>query len=277
MCGHPCSAMCCDPCKCHICDSRLDGSRALLKPSAPLNGPRRSAALPRLRAYDQQALFSTPQTSKNSDSTGSGVGSWQAYVNGGAQADDARFLRKAQEEEAKYVEAMSQRLTKDNEDPNPAMSFSSAQSTILEPSTPRRTSNQANVASRWNTPSPETVPSKKVSTKKAGILMYPATPRTGPLDPENSPSPSKLLIELSPPMPKKPELADSPPKPLIQFSPAKKPSSSSNTDLLIDLGMDDISQPPSLPASVPQFRSSRSKTKKKGPAGSSSKPLNLLD
>jgi helicase required for RNAi-mediated heterochromatin assembly 1 len=31
---------------------------------------------------------------------------WQAYVNGGAAADDAEYLQKSKEEEAKYLEAM---------------------------------------------------------------------------------------------------------------------------------------------------------------------------
>jgi hypothetical protein len=154
----------------------------------------------------------------------------------------------------------------EKENGTPAMSFSSAQSTIM---------NQASVASPWRTPSPEKTSWNSMAERQVGTLMYPATPRTRPSNTENAPSQSTSLIELSPDQPKTMHLVDSPPKPLIQFSPPKKSASSCNTDLLIDLSMDDMSESLAPPAS--QFQTVRSKNKKKGTVGSSSKPLNLLD
>lgn len=271
ICGHQCSGMCCDPCKCQICDSRLDGSRALLKPTAPLNGARRCAAPSRSNTYPRQAPYAPPQTSKNSDS--SGFGDWHAYVNGGAKADDAEFLRKAQREEAQYVENMSQKLNQQKENSNPAMSFSTALSTTLKPSTPLRASTPANVASSFKTSSPAKASSTTKVSSMAKAPMRPGTPKTRPMEPGSVSSPPKRLIELSPIKPTKAEPADGPSKPLIELSPVKKPACSRNANLLIDLGTEDVALPPQ----PPQFQPVRTMNKQKGNAASSARAMNLLD
>lgn len=98
-CGHPCTAMCCDPCKCQFCERRSNGTRPLLKP-----GPVRGAFV--TKPYPQPDMMASPP-SQTTENTGSSLEQWKSYANGGVRADDAEFVRKKDEEEAKFVEARS--------------------------------------------------------------------------------------------------------------------------------------------------------------------------
>jgi hypothetical protein len=264
ICGHQCSALCCDPCKCHICDSRHDGMRALLKPTAPLNGTRRPAAPQRPDPYPRQASIAAPQTSQLSGS--SGVGDWLAYVNGGAKADDAEFLRKAKQENAKFVENMSVRLNQTRGSSTTALNSTTALRLFKTPS-PFRPSTPAKATSPFKAPSPAK-PSSTARTPKP-----PVTPEMKALRPGTMPSPHQALIELSPVKSRKAEGIPSPSKPLIELSPVKAIASSCNANLLIDLGADD--SPLAAPPPPPQ--PTRTKNKKKKTPAASTRPLNLLD
>ncbi|KAF2677402.1 P-loop containing nucleoside triphosphate hydrolase protein, partial [Lentithecium fluviatile CBS 122367] len=128
-CGHACGAMCCDPCKCMICDRRNNGMKTMLKPPQK-NGASSSVFKARLLEplLDMGAssnvfmplpqeplldLFQAPQTlmrpaatSMATEHSGSTPTKWKAYVNGGAKADDARILQKAREAEAEFLERL---------------------------------------------------------------------------------------------------------------------------------------------------------------------------
>ncbi|OCK85603.1 P-loop containing nucleoside triphosphate hydrolase protein [Lepidopterella palustris CBS 459.81] len=69
-CGHPCSTICCDPCRCTICDRRNVEGRALLK-QVPKN----------------QMPF--PRQTMSAGSARSDVTDWANFANGGVRADDA--------------------------------------------------------------------------------------------------------------------------------------------------------------------------------------------
>lgn len=104
-CGHPCMAMCCDPCKCQVCDRYSNGMKAMLRP-APANGGSSFKPNP------QNTTFRAPPlppagSSMNSEGSGSTTEQWKAYANGGARADDVQVLQKQQEEDAKFYDTVS--------------------------------------------------------------------------------------------------------------------------------------------------------------------------
>jgi helicase required for RNAi-mediated heterochromatin assembly 1 len=111
-CGHNCEGMstvrlgmkytnsttatCCDTCRCRICDQRANGQRPLLK-----SGPSRQRPSPPRNLL----IDSSFQTPANPPPTFSSPEKWDAYVDGGAKADDARMLAKRKEEDAAYEAA----------------------------------------------------------------------------------------------------------------------------------------------------------------------------
>ncbi|KAF2622867.1 hypothetical protein BU25DRAFT_479849 [Macroventuria anomochaeta] len=100
-CGHRCMELCSDPCKCQTCDRRAGGHRSMLKPAAnSVTSSRPPSSTSRNLLLDSgfQAPANPPPPSGSPDK-------WHAYVNGGAQADDAQLLQKRREEEAAFQEA----------------------------------------------------------------------------------------------------------------------------------------------------------------------------
>ncbi|KAF2114105.1 P-loop containing nucleoside triphosphate hydrolase protein [Lophiotrema nucula] len=114
-CGHPCTALCCDPCKCQFCDTRNDGMRAVLKPN-----PRGGTAVP--AKQNPVARIMKAPTPVSSFSTGnsenSSVEQWHKYASGGVKEDDAEFVRKAKEENAKIAAAGGPKLVDVNNSPS---------------------------------------------------------------------------------------------------------------------------------------------------------------
>ncbi|KAF1951321.1 P-loop containing nucleoside triphosphate hydrolase protein [Byssothecium circinans] len=86
-CGHKCQGMCCDPCKCDICERRSGGKKAMLK--APIKA----------KAYNQE-----PQ---NFSTLSSSLEHWKTYAQGGVREDDAKMFQKAKEDSAKLYELAS--------------------------------------------------------------------------------------------------------------------------------------------------------------------------
>ncbi|KAF1915851.1 P-loop containing nucleoside triphosphate hydrolase protein [Ampelomyces quisqualis] len=103
-CVHPCAAICSDPCRCPICERRGRGVKAMLKsvPNGTSLRPSSSAA----QHLSSETTFQKPANPVpvSKDSETSQV--WHSYVNGGAAADDARYVQKAREEQATYAETM---------------------------------------------------------------------------------------------------------------------------------------------------------------------------
>jgi helicase required for RNAi-mediated heterochromatin assembly 1 len=85
--------LCSDPCKCQTCDRRAGGHRSMLKPIT--NG----ASSTRAQASTSHNLLldTSFQAPANPPPPSGSPGKWHAYVNGGAQADDARLLQKHRE------------------------------------------------------------------------------------------------------------------------------------------------------------------------------------
>ncbi|KAF9701449.1 hypothetical protein EKO04_000892 [Ascochyta lentis] len=126
-CSHQCMETCCEPCKCQKCDRRTGGRKSMLKTAT--NGvtssrQSRSASHGLLLDFDLQTPADPPPQSGSPEK-------WQAYVNGGAQADDARMLQKRREEEAAFQEARR------NGSPQPAARTPSTVGRLIETS-PRK-------------------------------------------------------------------------------------------------------------------------------------------
>ncbi|KAF1945626.1 hypothetical protein EJ02DRAFT_338281 [Clathrospora elynae] len=112
-CGHSCVAVCCDPCKCQVCDRRTNGVKSMLKPAPNnVNSFRASPSSSGNMLLDttnysapsvRTGLTTTPRTMTpyGSDSV---TEQWEAYTKGGIQEDDAQFLQKKKEEEAQFLE-----------------------------------------------------------------------------------------------------------------------------------------------------------------------------
>ncbi|KAH6644260.1 P-loop containing nucleoside triphosphate hydrolase protein [Boeremia exigua] len=97
-CGHRCVELCSKPCKCQTCDRRAGGQPSMLK-SAPNGGIR---SRPSRSASRNLLLDSTFQTPANPPPPSGSSDRWRAYVNGGAEVDDARLLQRRREEEASF-------------------------------------------------------------------------------------------------------------------------------------------------------------------------------
>ena len=109
LCGHACTALCCDSCKCGFCERHNDGTRAMLRPSQGSRAPRQalqpaqpSQPLGPVIATDTMQTHISEHMTEHS---GRSIDNWQAYADGGARADDAEFMRKVREEETDYLKA----------------------------------------------------------------------------------------------------------------------------------------------------------------------------
>jgi helicase required for RNAi-mediated heterochromatin assembly 1 len=113
-CGHSCSALCCDPCKCAYCDSRNDGTKPILRRGQGSRAPKQAHSVASTFGHIEPVVehghLSMPtSTSQHYDpepSTGN-VDKWQVYASGGHKIDDTEFLRKAQEQEAVYLQEIA--------------------------------------------------------------------------------------------------------------------------------------------------------------------------
>lgn len=92
-CGHPCVEVCCDTCRCRICDRHTNGVKPMLKPTP--KGPRN------LLLDSTFQMPSNPIARLNSDKA---TEEWQEYINRGVQADDDQALQKRREQEAAFKE-----------------------------------------------------------------------------------------------------------------------------------------------------------------------------
>ena len=98
--------ICCDPCRCHICDRRTNGMKSMLKPAS--NG--RQTSQPQTFRAHSAVLDNRPQAQSNPGSSSrrpheSGtITEWEDFANGGVQADDAMALLMRKEQEAQFLE-----------------------------------------------------------------------------------------------------------------------------------------------------------------------------
>ncbi|KAF1849149.1 uncharacterized protein K460DRAFT_277751 [Cucurbitaria berberidis CBS 394.84] len=107
-CGHPCVAICCDPCKCQVkfCNN---GTKSMLKQMS--NGTTSSRPPPSTsRNLMLDTNFQGPINPVQRATTPQGFDStteqWEAYASGGAQVDDAQVLQKVREQEAQFLESI---------------------------------------------------------------------------------------------------------------------------------------------------------------------------
>ncbi|KAH7361156.1 P-loop containing nucleoside triphosphate hydrolase protein [Pyrenochaeta sp. MPI-SDFR-AT-0127] len=108
-CGHPCAALCCDPCKCQICEHRANGVKSMLR-SASTRPSSFQVSHPRTRNLLLDNSFQVPSTpilpamaTPNVEST---TKQWDAYASGGIQADDLRVRQKRRAEEEQFLMAV---------------------------------------------------------------------------------------------------------------------------------------------------------------------------
>lgn len=101
--------MCCDPCKCQVCDRRNNGTKSMLKP-VPNGTTSFRPSSSQMRTLMLDTSFQGPSNPGRSavsqnrpDNT---TGQWEAYASGGAQADDAKVLQKRREQEAQFLESL---------------------------------------------------------------------------------------------------------------------------------------------------------------------------
>lgn len=104
ICGHPCSAMCSDPCRCIVCERHNNGEKGLLK-ARPATGAPVWKATPQNELYNytsrpQAAPFTPPVQS--SSGSAQALDEWEKYKNGGAKEDDARIMQQKQKEDAEF-------------------------------------------------------------------------------------------------------------------------------------------------------------------------------
>ncbi|KAF2134773.1 P-loop containing nucleoside triphosphate hydrolase protein [Dothidotthia symphoricarpi CBS 119687] len=105
-CGHRCVQICCDPCRCQICDRRTNGMKPVLKPTP--NRPKGPSTKHNLSFDNTYQTPSNPVASSMSHAgSGNRAREWQAYTNGGAQADDARALQMRKEQEAEFQKTIA--------------------------------------------------------------------------------------------------------------------------------------------------------------------------
>ncbi|KAH7091387.1 P-loop containing nucleoside triphosphate hydrolase protein [Paraphoma chrysanthemicola] len=139
-CGHICTAICSDACKCQICGNRGNGVKSMLK-IVPNGSPdRQPRGAPRNLFLN--TAFQTPSNpvpiSKTPDNSGVAAETWRSFVNGGVAEDDARVRWKMKEEEAKYLEAI--RKTPQSESTSPSKA-----SKLIQVSPEKRPAASANV------------------------------------------------------------------------------------------------------------------------------------
>ncbi|KAF1838189.1 hypothetical protein BDW02DRAFT_32428 [Decorospora gaudefroyi] len=113
-CGHPCVAVCCDPCKCDMCERRSNGVKSTLKPApngaTPFRGSRtntRNLILENtILGPSGRAVHSASTQMMAPQGSVSTTAHWEAYASGGAQQDDARMYAMRKEVEARFLEQM---------------------------------------------------------------------------------------------------------------------------------------------------------------------------
>jgi helicase required for RNAi-mediated heterochromatin assembly 1 len=104
-------AICSDNCRCQVCERRGNGTKSMLKtvPNGVSSRQPSSATYNPLvdTTYQMPANpvpMQAPRTPEPSTSSGE---KWQAHVNGGVAKDDAHYVQKAREEQAKLREVLS--------------------------------------------------------------------------------------------------------------------------------------------------------------------------
>jgi helicase required for RNAi-mediated heterochromatin assembly 1 len=128
--------------------------------------PNGSASRRPLPTTTQQVLIDFPfQTPANPPATSRLSGSipkeWKAYVNGGAATDDAKYLQKGREEEAKYLEAIRKTTPVAGSSSRPATGLS------LEKKSVTQMADSSSKSARLIKLSPE----KKSVSKNANLLI----------------------------------------------------------------------------------------------------------
>lgn len=89
---------CSRPCRCQACDRRTGGQRSMLKIGAHQSRQQPSTPPRLLLDIGFQAPANPPPAAGLSEK-------WEAYVNGGAKADDARLLQKRRDQNTGFEEA----------------------------------------------------------------------------------------------------------------------------------------------------------------------------
>lgn len=123
ICGHPCSGICCDPCKCDTCSrANKSGMRAVMKP-----------------ASNQDIPLEKHNRTPSSGTSGSGANDWKKYASGGVIEDDMAFFQRAQALRSPFQENSPQPFS-GNSVSNTVQGIGTADSAKLveSPSTPTR-------------------------------------------------------------------------------------------------------------------------------------------
>jgi helicase required for RNAi-mediated heterochromatin assembly 1 len=128
--------------------------------------PNGSASRRPLPTTTQQVLIDLPfQTPANPPATSRPLQSvpneWKAYVNGGAATDDARYLQKSREEEAKYLETIRKTTPVAASSSKPAIELSPEKKSVSQMADP--SSKPARLV--------ELSPEKKSVSQNANLLI----------------------------------------------------------------------------------------------------------
>ncbi|KAF2179341.1 P-loop containing nucleoside triphosphate hydrolase protein [Zopfia rhizophila CBS 207.26] len=109
LCGHPCTEVCCDPCKCQFCARGKNGTRAIIKPLHKHDMGAPTPVSPLIDYHDGafQKNIAAPALAQSAAHSEGSFKKWNNYINGGAQVDDAETMRKAKEIDTKFFESVS--------------------------------------------------------------------------------------------------------------------------------------------------------------------------
>jgi hypothetical protein len=123
-------AICSDNCRCQVCERRGNGTKSMLKtvPNGASSRPPCSATRNLLvdTTYQMSANPIPLPTSRTPEPSTSSSEKWHAYVKGGIAKDDAQYVQKAGEGQAKLREVV-------NNTPPPAASSKPAKLIELSP------------------------------------------------------------------------------------------------------------------------------------------------
>ncbi|KAF2867362.1 P-loop containing nucleoside triphosphate hydrolase protein [Massariosphaeria phaeospora] len=108
-CGHACTKMCCDPCRCQTCEGRADGMKPLLRP-VPAHGM--ASFQPSFPSSMISPAFQPPKKLESeptaaSSGTDGTPENWKAYANGGAREDDAKAKDMMKEQQAAFSQEVA--------------------------------------------------------------------------------------------------------------------------------------------------------------------------